>query len=210
MQLTFITLIVLSGILTIWSKHVANILPFMIFKPLTMLLIISLLLFNWNGQEQYSFWILFGLSFSLAGDIFLMLSRKYFKYGLFAFLIAHIFYIYAFTMNVYQYNYLILSSILIYAVLMFLYLKNDLGSNILPVVFYIIMISFMLWTAVSRYLFQSDLQNLFVMVGGIIFVISDSVLAVNKFKKHLKFSEETILFSYYTAQVLFVFSAITH
>lgn len=210
MQTLFISLIILSAIITIWSKHVLNKLLFMIFKPLTMLLIIFLLLFTWNGHAQYAFWILFGLIFSLVGDIFLMLSKKYFKYGLFAFLVAHVFYIYAFTMNVHQYNYFILSIVLIYSVLMFLYLKNSLGSNILPVAVYIIVISFMLWTAISRYLDQTNLLNLFVLTGGILFVISDTVLAINKFKKQLMFSEEIVLLTYYTAQILFVLSTITH
>ena len=52
---------------------------------------------SFNNLSRYAGFILAGLVFSLAGDVFLMLPSDQFMAGLVSFLIAHLFYIAAFT-----------------------------------------------------------------------------------------------------------------
>ena len=70
---------------------------FYVFKPLTTtLILLAALLTPAFGSSPCAIFIAAGLGFSLAGDIFLMLSDKYFIWGLASFLVAHLCYIPAF------------------------------------------------------------------------------------------------------------------
>ena len=61
-------------------------------KPLALLF---LLVWFWAsaGRSWTSFWFMLGFCFSLAGDGFLLLSPRYFNFGLAAFLLAHLSYV---------------------------------------------------------------------------------------------------------------------
>ena len=71
-----------------------------VFKPLTTTMIILLALLAPRPEPPaYQIAIVLGLLFSLAGDIFLMLPRDRFIFGLGSFLMAHIVYIIAFSLR---------------------------------------------------------------------------------------------------------------
>jgi iron(III) transport system permease protein len=71
-----------------------------IFKPLTTsLIILTALLLPDAVPAPYKWLIIAGLLFSLGGDVFLMLPQDRFVFGLVSFLIAHLFYIAAFTLT---------------------------------------------------------------------------------------------------------------
>src|SRR5512137_2816097 len=72
-----------------------------LFKPLTTTLVIASALWVFAPSDaQYQDWILLGLLFSLAGDVFLMLGERRFLLGLASFLVAHLVYARAFTLGV--------------------------------------------------------------------------------------------------------------
>jgi uncharacterized membrane protein YhhN len=177
------------------------------FKPLTMVMIISLAWERKVGEPSlYSYLILAGLCVSLFGDIFLMLPQRYFRPGLMAFLAAQFLYISAFSRNLGALSFTPLWIILTYATLVFLFLYRSLGKYRWPVLGYMLAISAMAWLALNRHFSRLDLSGLLAAVGALLFLVSDSVNAVNRFKKPFVAAQLIILSTYFAAQLLFALS----
>jgi len=177
------------------------------FKPLTMIMIISLAFDRMTAQPTvYGYFIFSGLCVSLVGDVFLMLPTRYFKPGLLAFLAAQVLYILAFTRDLRALPLSPLLVILACALLIYLFLYRGLGRYKWPVLFYVLAISAMAWLAVSRYLGMPGRSALLAMVGALLFFFSDSVNAVNRFRKAFEAAQFLILGTYFAAQLVFALS----
>jgi len=206
-SLPIIFLIGLSAVFAIYGKYTKSKSIHYVFKPLTMVLIILLALIRTPAlPPPYCYLILAALILSFIGDVILMLPDKMLLQGLLPFLIAHIFYILAFIQNVKFFSYQILYPILIYGILIYLGVYRTLSALRIPVFIYVLIISAMGWLSINRYVNFLDLKSLYVMIGGILFLISDSVWALNKFRKPFRSSEIYILGSYFSAQSLFALS----
>jgi uncharacterized membrane protein YhhN len=163
------------------------------FKPLTMVMIISLAFERVTSFPSfYGYFVLTGLCVSLLGDVFLMLPARYFKPGLLAFLAVQVLYALAFGRGLKAFPLTPLLVILVYAGLVFLFLYRRLGAYRWPVLFNILAVSCMAWLAVSRHLALLGRSSL--LAGGAILILfSDSVNAVNRFRKPFRPAEVLIL-----------------
>ena len=105
-----------------------------IFKPLTTILILlNAVQLGRADPSLYKHAILAGLIFSLVGDVFLMLPSDRFIAGLVSFLIAHIFYILAFTSETsFRFSLLSLLPFAIYGAVIFTILAPHTGKMKLP------------------------------------------------------------------------------
>ena len=177
------------------------------FKPLTMILIISL---AWERvtvwPSVYGYFILSGLCVSLFGDIFLMLPPRYFRPGLLAFLAAQVLYIIAFSRDLQSISVLPLFIILAYGAVVFLFLFGSLGKYRWPVLVYMLAVSAMAWLAFNRHQALLDMESLLAMVGAGLFLFSDTLNAVNRFKTPFEAAQVLILGTYFAAQLLFALS----
>lgn len=155
--------------------------------------------------------LLSALFFSWIGDIILMFADKgelYFIFGLVSFLIAHIIFIALFTKqekenistNKLFWVGLIIVGIYLFGMLSLLY--PSLGDLKIPVTVYAITISTMLLMAIKGYFNWRKPNNLTVLLGALIFVSSDSILAINKFHSELPKSGFLIMITYIVAQFL--------
>ncbi|RLD25427.1 MAG: lysoplasmalogenase [Bacteroidetes bacterium] len=151
---------------------------------------------------------LLALVFSLIGDILLMFvdkSPNYFTGGLVAFLLAHLMYIMVFlrSRNKTAYALPIIVLLFIYASGIFYLLKDGLGELLIPVLLYLIVILTMVVTAFLR---KRSNRNSYILIfaGALFFMISDSILALNKFYLPLPFSNISIMLTYALAQYLIV------
>ncbi len=197
--------IFLFSILTILAKYKFR-KAFFILKPLTTILIILVAVLNLSGgKTALGIGILFGLIFSLLGDVLLMFEEKYFLHGLVAFLITHIFYAFAFYSGSKTF-YLSLIPILLFSGFIYLLIQSGLGKYKIPVIVYMFIASVMVWTAVNRFFTFTDTSSLFIVCGAILFILSDGMLAINKFAKEIRFAEIFILGSYYAAQYFIAMS----
>ncbi len=142
--------------------------------------------------------IFFGLLFSAGGDIALDLDRgRYFVHGLGLFLVAHIFYTAAFLQSsgtADRLTFTVITILAVYAVGMSLLLRPKLGNLAVPVYLYIAVITAMGISAS----FRSPL----VLTGALIFMLSDSMIAINKFLQPIPGSNYWIMITYYLAQYL--------
>jgi len=156
---------------------------------------------------------LLALVFSLLGDILLMFvdtSSNFFIGGLIAFLIAHIMYILVFlkNRNVSKNAILFIIVMLLYGIGLFYVMKDGLGEILIPVVIYMLAILTMLTTAFLRQDSVPKQSFILVFLGAILFMISDSLLALNKFYMPLPFSNISIMFTYAFAQLFIVFGVL--
>ncbi|MHA2363272.1 MAG: lysoplasmalogenase family protein [Candidatus Hodarchaeales archaeon] len=86
------------------------------------------------------------------------------------------------------------------------YLENSekgLGNFKIPVIFYGMFISFMLVTAFLLWLASNDINYITIVIGGLFFVLSDSIIAVREFHHRLSYSTIKIMSTYYIA-LLFI------
>ncbi len=191
-----------SGLLCIRANYRQSQRQFFFFKPLTTALIILLaLLAPLPTNSLYKWLILAGLLFSLAGDIFLMLPRDRFVAGLISFLIAHLVYIVAFSLEA---DWLLSSwgiAPLLYGVLMSAVLLPGLKGKLkIAVMLYILVILAMAWRALEWWAQISSASSALALAGALFFVASDSALALNRFRRPFHSAQAIVLSTYYLAQ----------
>lgn len=192
-----------SAALVIWSDYKKQKLLVYLFKPLTMVFIIVLPLMGKAASTNYKCLILSGLGCSLLGDIFLMLPKRRFIQGLISFLIAHLFYSAAFLSAIrLRFSIWLIFPLLFYALIFFMALSRHLEKMKFPVVAYMLVIIAMAWLAAQRYLQIKEMKPLLAFIGAILFVISDSSLAVNQFVRKHQFGQALTLSTYFAAQWL--------
>lgn len=201
-----IGVIILLGLYYIFLfSHIAESLK-LIFKVIPMLLIIILAAIQKPLHiKKYQLLIIAGLVFCMIGDY----TLQWFLIGLTSFLIGHIFYIFAFTTanerHVPTWAKILL---LLYGASMAIWIAGSVfktGETILgiAVIAYISVILTMGWTAIKT---GSTLAT----SGAILFIASDSYLAINKFVMPLAFSHEIIMLTYYSAQLLIALSILQY
>ncbi|MFX0072740.1 MAG: lysoplasmalogenase [Candidatus Hermodarchaeota archaeon] len=157
--------------------------------------------------------IVVALLFGCTGDIFLMLENeeKYFVFGMVGFLIGHIFYIIAFLLSIGgnlmsfpMWGLLLILPVVIILSLTFPKFKNNMGELKIPVYVYMVAIISMHFCAILR-LAAFDLSCpcfLFVWIGSILFIFSDSMIAVDTFNDDIEISHFHIMLTYILGQFL--------
>jgi uncharacterized membrane protein YhhN len=173
-----------------------------VFKPLTMVFIIALALTGIKGSRKfYGCFILLGLLFSLLGDVLLMLPANLFVQGLVSFLIAHIFYIMAFSQGAgLRLNGLSWWPFLLFGVLIYGFMLPSLKEMTIPVLAYMVVILTMGWRAYERWSQSKTRKAELALIGAILFIISDSALGINRFRLPFEWSTWVVLATYFPAQ----------
>jgi uncharacterized membrane protein YhhN len=187
-------------------------------KPLLMpLLAIYLLLRTNTINSNLKGWIFLALFFSWAGDIFLLFEERgpnFFLLGLSAFLVAQVFYIVFFhNIRMREYirgNALLLLLVIVYYSVLINVLSPYLGNMKLPVRIYGVVLSFMLMLALHTMLGKNKKAALWMTMGAILFVVSDSLLAFNKFFSPFNNAGVVIMLTYGLAQLFITEGAVRY
>jgi uncharacterized membrane protein YhhN len=134
---------------------------------------------------------------SSVGDVLLDVDpERLFVAGLCAFLAAHIVYTVLFVSNAGRPRPLLLAAVLIYAVAVSLWIVPSTGVLKIPVTIYICAIVAMTASALrSRFGWR-------VAAGALLFLASDSLLAIAKFKTQFPARDYLVWGTYYAAQYL--------
>ncbi len=177
-------------------------------KPLTTLSIIFLAgSFYLVFPSTYGLFIVLGLFLSVFGDSFLMFEEKYFIHGLVSFLLAHILYIAAFVQGeAIHFYWLLFLLILAFGIIYGNKIIGASGELKIPVAVYLTVIITMLYFSWERYISMGETGMLHAAIGATIFVVSDSVLAWDKFVKKFPSAKAVILSTYYLGQWLIAMS----
>ena len=209
MSIIITILIVLSAGLHLRAQYIGPDTQVYIFNPLTMVLIIGLAVLAPKVEEtsKYKRAIIIGLIFSIGGDILLMLPNDLFVPGLASFLIAQIIYTYAFLLGrKLKVNSLSILPFAVFGVVVFVYLAPGLGALTIPVIVYISIILMMGWQAWEQWDSHRERWALLAFLGALFFVLSDTILAINKFRAPFEASTALVLITYTTAQWLITMS----
>ena len=165
-----------------------------------------------GGAYAWLTWI--GLILGAAGDVLLQFMdcrpkerEPFFRAGLGAFLIGHVFYIVAFALLGRVTGWAVLLAAVLFAALFLLQFpaRMDLKGQKVPVYAYAAVIRVM--TAFAGVSFGAGARGALVGLGGILFLVSDAILALIFFSPLREKSLPTWnLITYYAAQILLALS----
>ncbi|MEO6972159.1 MAG: lysoplasmalogenase family protein [Rhodoferax sp.] len=201
-----------------------------IFKPLTLLIalvFVSASQRSTRADGRSDALLLAALAASLAGDVLLMLPG-YFIPGLVAFLLAHLCYLVLFKLGTAQLQSVgagtgrevagmrsvwfpsrrALGLTLTIGAAIYAYLWHGLGPALRPAVAaYVLVIALMAAQAIGRATLLRNQAAVMVAVGAGFFMLSDTLLAINRFAHPLPLASLWVLSTYYCAQILIAFNA---
>ncbi|MEQ8926187.1 MAG: lysoplasmalogenase [Fulvivirga sp.] len=191
-------------------------------KPL-IVLTLFLYFITSKVERTSAFWLVVGaLVFSWLGDSFLMYQETdtgYFVLGLLSFLVAHILYAISYfklrwaeaenpllpTQKLRHSFTLVLAGVALVWIL-----SPNLGDMRLPVTVYAAVLTFMAIAALLRYGYTPIKSFGLVFGGAVFFMISDSLLAINKFLESFTYSGFWVMLTYSIAQYLIVEGVLRH
>ncbi|MBS1607196.1 MAG: lysoplasmalogenase [Bacteroidetes bacterium] len=187
-------------------------------KPLLIILLAGYFIVTTRSvNSRLKKWVLLALFFSWAGDVLLMFvadNSNFFLAGLVSFLIAHIFYIIFFHSVRVQQDVkpkaFLLIPVLVYYVALITFLSPHLGDMKLPVRIYGVVICFMLMLALHMLYIKNKNTGLLMLIGALLFVVSDSTLAINKFYNSFRGAGIIVMLTYGIAQLLITQGAIKY
>ena len=190
-------------------------------KPLLM---IALLIYFWDQSDQRKTekWVslvTLGLAFSWVGDIMLLFTFKHFMFffaGLTAFLAAHIVFIFAYKKATYHdklnfhwsfFPLVIAAYLALMAYLILPYIDSIIQ---VPVTIYALVLALTLVVAWYRKNQTNADSFQLVVLGAALFVISDSILAINRFSHTIPYAGVAVMSTYIIAQWLIVNGLLKH
>lgn len=189
-----------------------------VFKPLIVIYLLAYFTLQTRVvKSNLKKWVIGALLFSWLGDMFLMLQEDksiFFLLGLSSFLVAHLFYILFFHFIRLNENiksrWQMMLIVVTYYMGMIIFLSPYLGDMKLPVRIYAIVISFMFMLAMHMLFIRNKMAGRWMMLGSFLFVISDSILAINKFYQSFQTAGVVIMLAYGLAQFFIIEGAIRY
>lgn len=183
-------------------------------KPLLMPSLAAYFFFSVKQKNKLAFLIIIALLFSWTGDVMLMfeeLKPIYFMMGLVSFLLAHIIYIYVFNKSSQDFKPKIFTYstgflLMMFGLLMLLLMWSGLGNLKVPVTVYTSVIMIMGVSALFR---KADGASA-VLIGAILFIASDSLLALNKFYQNFVAADFWVMLTYILAQYFIITGMISY
>lgn len=161
-----------------------------------------------------------GLVFCGCGDLFLLDEENelFFMFGLGAFLIGHIFFALSFRNTVetgHEIAILIKNRLWVFLFIIlgagiFLYMRPDLGEMEIPVLLYTGAIVYMAMQAFNRYERTDSTSFWLVLLGAVLFMTSDTLIGINKFKDPIPHAGYWIMGLYMLSQFMIVKGMLGH
>ncbi|MEX0291160.1 MAG: lysoplasmalogenase [Flavobacteriaceae bacterium] len=180
-------------------------------------IIITLLIYLLKNSGRFPFqreYLTLALLFSLIGDVLLLFGDQlqwHFIGGLLAFLLAHLMYISRFfrLRNLRSGNALWVSlPLLLYAGFILNLIRPNLNELLPYVVAYMVVLLFMVLATALRKKAVVGPSYFLVLSGALLFMVSDSLLAINKFYTPIMHSDLVIMLTYGLAQLLIIHGAL--
>ncbi|MCY1285487.1 YhhN family protein [compost metagenome] len=197
----WLILALLGGGVFLYGLAMEHALLCLLSKPLP---VIALLLWLRGAPAgAYRRWVVIGLLLSLLGDILLAWPTDLFVFGLGAFLLAHLAYLAAYLGDTRRLApFALLLAVLSGAAIFSLLASRGLGPLLVPVALYALTISAMLWRALAR--LGNPLverRSAWLAAGGAaLFVLSDSLIGLNRFVVPFVGAHYAIILTYWLGQ----------
>jgi uncharacterized membrane protein YhhN len=185
---------------------------YLVAKPLLMITLLAYFISASKGYPGWRALVVLALMFSWGGDVFLMMDDM-FVAGLASFLVAHIFYIIAYQKTGARKGKikpLDLAAFALYGIALIWILYPGLGGMLIPVLAYALVLLTMGVWAYKRRGATVIASFRYVSAGVILFVLSDSLIAVNKFAFDVPGERLLVMSTYMAAQFLIVQGLLRH
>jgi uncharacterized membrane protein YhhN len=175
-----------------------------IFKPLIIFSLLFLYVFSLPKRIK---WYVIALEFSFFGDVLLLFSGElFFMGGLVSFLMAHFLFIKIVISRIKEVNFIkalisVLPFLAVFGLLIFT-IKDSLNEMLWPVVIYGLTIATFGAVSFLDFLNTKSKKSLLMLFGAVVFMISDSLLAINKFYSPAHILEVFVMITYVLAQYL--------
>lgn len=173
-----------------------------------------------SSDKTVSSTVILAIIFSWIGDVLLMQrGEQFFMFGLAAFLMAHLFYILAYRQHRRADSSEALHGlqrirfafpIILAGTGLVTVLYVHLGDLRIPVLIYAGVITAMVIVALFRFGRTGSTSFAMVFGGAILFMMSDSLIAINKFLEPLLYAHFWIMLTYISAQFLIVKGLLRH
>jgi uncharacterized membrane protein YhhN len=155
-----------------------------------------------SNTTRYTFFIVIGLAFCLAGDITLLFpSQKALVLGIGIFSLSHCVFMYIFGFFIQPISLnasaiLYTAAVFAVSISLYTYLYRSMGKIKIPGVLYTIILTLMLCTAltVNPNAYVTASQTVFIKAGALMFYISDGMLSISIFKHTAGFNWISLLF----------------
>ena len=169
-------------------------------KPVPVLALLGWL--HSGPVSPYRHWISIGLGFSLLGDILLAWPQDLFVFGLGAFLFAHLAYLKAYLVDCRRPAVpALILALLAGGSLLSVMASQGLGDLLVPVGVYALAISVMLWRALARLGSGVPKHSAWLAAAGALaFVVSDSLIGIDRFVQPFSAAPYLIILSYWLGQ----------
>ena len=169
-------------------------------KPVPVLALLGWL--HSGPVSPYRRWISIGLGFSLLGDILLAWPQDLFVFGLGAFLFAHLAYLKAYLVDCRRPAVpALILALLAGGSLLSVMASQGLGDLLVPVGVYALAISAMLWRALARLGSGVPKHSAWLAAAGALaFVVSDSLIGIDRFVQPFSAAPYLIILSYWLGQ----------
>jgi uncharacterized membrane protein YhhN len=187
-------------------------------KPLIM---ITLMVYYILSVPARNIFFMAALACCWLGDVLLMFQQDelFFIGGLVAFLLGHILYVICFRqmrfnneagglLNTQKIRFAF--PIILAGTGLVTILFPHLGALKIPVMFYALALTIMVLQALFRFGFTSKKSFVLIFVGALFFMVSDSLLAINKFMQPMPMASLGIMATYMVAQFLIVEGVVRH
>jgi len=200
-----------NGIATIVLGELDYSVAAFITKAMIVPLLLVVFLENlWPLAEKLQWALLAGLIFSWIGDILLEFTGRnenMFLFGLASFMAAQLIYMYLFFAtpgrnSLFTDRKYLLIPLAAAGAGLIIFLYDDLGTMRIPVIVYAAAIVAMVAGAINRIEKVNRESYYLVLTGAVLFLISDSVIAINKFSYKFELSSVVVMTTYIMAQYL--------
>ena len=200
----------------VWKKLI----KFEVFAKPAVMLFLFLWLYAITGLQGDTLWFGIGILLSLVGDVLLMsFTNRMFVLGLAAFLFAHIAYIIGFKeelLNPTAWSFILLFLLFVNGIRLIRRIVGAMramqqNALVLPVIVYSLVISLMLFAAMST-IFDPAWNTgaaFFVSLGAFLFYLSDLILAWNKFVSPVKNGPVLNIVAYHLGQISLIAGVIS-
>ncbi len=166
-----------------------------------------------DHSNSYNKFILAGLTLCASGDVVILwqdTNDVFFFLGMGLFVLGHLSYTFGFGFRPFGLKEFVLSVTV--GTLMYSIILPGLPSKLMTVAvtIYTIIIAMMAWRAIARFNLRGEIpwRKVYAAIGAILFILSDSILGINKFIWKMPNEKEMIMIPYYLAQMGIALSVI--
>ncbi|MFX1402410.1 MAG: lysoplasmalogenase [Promethearchaeota archaeon] len=211
----FLILFFVVVIIELYGEIKDNFKIIIIFKALLMPMLILFYVFG-APFDRIDWFIVIALIFGLGGDILLGLKNqeKWFLFGMLSFLLNQIFYIISFFLSISNlatfplWGLFLLGPAVLIVIINVPKFINKTEKMKIPVIVYMATILLMHLAAIFRLAQYSGLQFIFIYLGSILFVFSDSFVGIEAFGEKFSGIRIVVMTTYTLAQFYITLGAL--